>query len=661
MGQFIEAVQKDEVISPLRRNFNVNNWNKAFDKLGSDEADTDLYKTGLKVLAKSKSIRASLTATVREDINAPTKLRAFVAIVNHNFLAVARRTRAALQVAAQSNTRVLTCDLSAVRLPLMSGDSFSPDEIIQSTVDAVQIPIKVILGKAPSLSGSPKFSALDWDSFNVDFNLGQAYFSMEELWDDCIWNEFCPTEDKGQTTYSPADHFWLRLRAASRARQDNLNLQFFAISEKMESQIGMAGRLGFRDIQKIEKIGRKQVIRLTPLNEPTAEGAHLASMFAYACEPFYKDLLNEPILTLANGTINELLRAWAVVVLCANTLRTQLENASFSADSDNPNSWLPRHAPVLQRDALTRAIVDSLSTTYPRASAFLEFLTFKGTEGQELWAQPLVPVGDNVLAPIFAVTSHPNLRRVVDVWLRQLNLDLGSRGLAFERELRARIQREIIRSPLLKEAKVLNTGLKFRPPDFREEEIDLVVIVGDLVILGEAKCSVTPTEAKQYARHREIVINATAQIQRKSLAISTHRTAFQLRLKELGIELPNDFRILPVVIMNDAIHSGMAVADVPVIDEHILSVFFTGEIIDIAERLANGSFHSVRKRVLYANIAEAAESAESFFRAPPQFEVFINGVTKREISIPAVCEEDWCAIYTAYECIPSIANRDELF
>lgn len=75
MGRFIECVQKDEVMGPLRQKFNRNKWNKAFDDLGNDEVDVDLYHVGLKIHAKSNSIRAALISTVRKDISATTKLR----------------------------------------------------------------------------------------------------------------------------------------------------------------------------------------------------------------------------------------------------------------------------------------------------------------------------------------------------------------------------------------------------------------------------------------------------------------------------------------------------------------------------------------------------------------------------------------------------------
>lgn len=659
MGRFHESVQRDDVVGPLRREFKLSKWNSAFKELANDEADSDLHRVGLLIHAKAKTIRAELKVTTRAEVSATTKLRAFVAIANHNFLVVAQKAREAFEAAVQTDDRILTSDLRSIKFPLPIGEDFSPDELIQSTVDAVQISLKVILRDAPPLSGSPKFGSADWQGFRFDFNLGQAYFSIEELWDECLWNGYRMNSVDQKLVFRPVDQFWITLRAASRARHDNLILQFFSMAKQHESRIGQLGRLGFQDIEKIKKVGRKQIIKLAPKNCPTKQGAHLASLFAYASEPYYEVILNEARPSLADGTLNELLRGWAVIIRSANTLKSQVEKLKFP-ESDNPNTWLPAHAPVLQLDVLRRAIAESIGISYQRANALLHFLTYRGEPDQELWAQPLVSVGDSVLAPVFAVTEHPNLRRVVDVWLRQLDIDMGLRGPAFEQHLRERIQRDINRSPLLGDARVLNTGLKFRPPENREEEIDLVVVIGDLVILGEAKCSVSPTEAKQYARHRNLVIGATAQIQRKAESVSNHRVSFQARLNDFGISLPSNFIILPVVVLNDAIHSGMPVNGIPVIDEHIFSVFFAGEIVDVAERGSNGDFASLRKRTLYASASDAVGKAAHFFSAPPQLDVFLHGLIERSARMPAIREADWEADYLVYDCIPVVENLNPL-
>ena len=85
----------------------------------------------------------------------------------------------------------------------------------------------------------------------------------------------------------------------------------------------------------------------------------------------------------------------------------------------------------MQIDALAQAIAAAVNIQLIQARAILEFLIFRGDDGQELWAQPLVPISIEGVSPMFAATTSPNLGRLVDIWMRQIGIDLGLRGTAF--------------------------------------------------------------------------------------------------------------------------------------------------------------------------------------------------------------------------------------
>jgi len=100
------------------------------------------------------------------------------------------------------------------------------------------------------------------------------------------------------------------------------------------------------------------------------------------------------------------------------------------------HAWMPEYAPTLQVGALVDALAAATGINKPEGRRIVEFFTFRGNAGQEIWAQPLVPVGPETVAPIFAAVVSPNLRRLVDVWMRQAGVDLGRRGTAFETHIR---------------------------------------------------------------------------------------------------------------------------------------------------------------------------------------------------------------------------------
>jgi hypothetical protein len=650
MGSFVDGVRQERVVGPLRRGFKPATWDKEFANLGNDEADKSLHMVGRLLHAKATTIRESLKMTLQKEINSTTKLRAFVALANRDTLTLKRKTQAAQDELAQSKEVVAMSELAALRIPLSGGQSYSPDEIVQSLVDGLQISIRAVLDLRQPIAGNPKSEGLVWDDVAFDFNLGCFYEQVEELWDDCLWNDYVCNEVKQGKFFSPNDPFWKILHAASRARQANLAIEFFTRSDVALEQLLAQGRIPLfntREVKSVDRDHRRQVVRLAPASKPTEEGRRLIAARAYASEPYYTELINEPQEILGGASLSELMQAWTVVVQCSKLLAEKLL-LNRAGDGPPSSSWLSTLAPVLQRDALRRAVHESVGVDYRQSGNLVDFLTYRGQPNQELWAQPLVLVGDDTFSPIFAAAHYADLQRLIDVWLRQLGVDMGVRGPAFEKHVRTEIKEQIENSPLLGTSIVLDDGFVLRPSGERDEEIDILIVVDDLVFIGEAKCSVPPTDAKAYALHRKLVMGAVAQVNRKATAVDKHRELFCAQLADKGIAITDKFKVLPVVIMNAAFHTGMAVNDVPVVDLHVFSIFFSGELVEAA---MGRNMTPVSTRSLYTSASDAADRADAIFRSPPQMELFVKGVREASVRVPAITDRDWEGRYLTFDCI----------
>ena len=204
--------------------------------------------------------------------------------------------------------------------------------------------------------------------------------------------------------------------------------------------------------------------------------------------------------------------------------------------------------------------------------------------------------------PVFAALTA-EAPRLLDVWLRQLGVKLERRGPAFEQHVRTELANLIARSALRPISQVLAQAVVFKPPHDREEEIDVVLRIGDSIVICEAKCILSPAEAEQTARHRGTVIEAADQVTRKAAAVSAHKAAFAALLTQKGIQVPPDFHVLPLVIINSAIHAGFPVKGVPIVDEHILRVFFNGQFTDTISE--NNHARDVAVYRVYQTVAEA--------------------------------------------------------
>lgn len=660
MGKFFDAIQKDEVISPLRRGFKSKDWEQAYKVLREDDKDERLYHLGLLILSKANEIRSNLKVVSSEKINKTTKLRSFIAVLNYNHCLLLRDTRAAFMSKGGKDKLVMIHELAEMKLNLQSGASFTPDEIVQSMVDGAQVPIKFILSNQKETDGKPEYSHVNWDGVISDFNLGILYTHIEAIWDDCLWNDFLMLEKEKLAIFSPENVIWQSRLVASQFRTDNLNMQrsdqagifFSRFDEKKLQEI-----IGIRNIKGLQKAGRKQVISFEK-SSLTDVAIPLFAARLYASEPYYSELLSESQIHLCGASLNDLLKAWAIVSNLAIVMRNNLLNEDTTHKS---LSLLQNYTPIIQIDVLARAISTELSIQLDQANALVKFLTFEAKIGQELWAQPLIQLSDKSLAPLFSAAISPNLRRIIDVWLKQLDVDMSRRGPAFENHINEYIETTINSSTFLKNARVLPKGMRFRPIGDREEQIDTVFVIDDLVIVGESKCIRHPTEAKEFSFYRKTVIDAAHQIKRKENSVERHREAFHHALLSQGIHISPAFKILPIVVLNGSIYAGFEVDNVPIIDEYILNVFFQGELVDFALRHSNGNIEHIKKRIIYSSYEDAAKAAPEYFRSPPQMKAFWEGIKQRWVPIPDITEKDWKGIYLTFECKLDIESETKDF
>jgi hypothetical protein len=668
MGRFAKAVQDGAILGPLRSGFKMSRWREEHAKLGDDDEDQNLLDAGVLIYDKADHIRSALKLTFSNKLKATTKVRAFAALANYNLCALYKKTQESLEQLAATQrdsypgAPLMMHELAAVKVELPVGAQFSPDEIVQSMVDGMEVPLKRILEVNPDLVGNPQFGKMNWDDALNDFNLGYLYSHIESLWDECLWNNYKTVNGGVPVTFSPSDKFWLVRAVTSRVRFSSLSREFAVHAQNAQRQLSESGRLatlGLLNVKAVSKDGRRQSIQLVPFDIESRYVNWLFTMRAYASEPYYAELLSEPQVMLKGATLNQLLTGWIVVSAASHYLRELVEARDVKEVSE-PNTWLPNYAPILQKSALSGSISSASKASLEQSVAMVDFLVFFGKAGQELWAQPLLPVSKEAVVPIFATTSSPNLRRLLDVWLKQLGVDLSLRGQPFEAHIRASIRKNISLSPLLSgKADCLEHGVKFTPSGEREEQIDVVAVVGDAVIIGEAKCLVEPAEAKQTAMHRVKVIDAVAQVKRKAMAITRNKKQFQRRVSQLGLALPENFTVLPAVILNSAIHCGVAVDGVPVVDEHILSGFFRGELIDMAMQDADGTLKTIRKNVLYVSAADAPNALAKYLLFPPQMTPLLAGVVERWVPIPAIDEGDWFGQFLALDCKPNVAPLTE--
>lgn len=663
MGDFSKKVRGNKIIGPLRRSFTRDKWIEEFGIFSKPDAeDKAIFKAGCLISEKLENIRKSLKFSNSSNISAATKLRALVAVANHEFLVNKKRTQEAMAELARERKNQDVGDYSLedftnIKVKLKGGFDWGADEVIEGLVDGMEIPIRFALQDDPSLKGAPKMNLVQWEHIALELNFGILYRITEDLWGDCLWNGYVPVEADASAFFIPTDIDAIKSYKMGLARRFSLAGAFKMLGVNFNRNLHSQGIFtSIKEARSIERQGKRQVVKVSKSEVPSDLYQELTVMRAYASEPYYTELLEEPQLALEGLSLSIIIRAWTVIsqislILLEPLQKKHGESKNFEA---SPHARFPEYTPIIQIPALVDGLCAAIGISRMESIRVVEFFTFRGSADQEIWAQPLIPVGNVTLAPYFPAVVSPNLRRLVDVWMKQSGIDLARRGPAFEMHIRSSVAESIKISPLLADvAASLAEDYTFKPSGNREEQIDLLFVIGKTIFVAEAKCILEPVDSKGVAMHRKTVDGAAEQALRKSRSIHENRLDFCLAMKNFGWDIPVDCKIVPLVITSSSSHVGFESRGVPVIDEFILGRYFEGHIEHVAMAGGNLTIVNRIKSVFYSSAAEAEQKAPNYFKSPPQLERFFSGMKHRVVPIYPVNKDDWQGFVSSFECTPS--------
>lgn len=655
MGEFIQLVRKSVALSPRRGVFSVAHWEHAFGSVGTPDADDrSLYAAGVALFQKMERIRRQASDLPLSELTKSTRVRACVALANAETMRVRDKADAATIEALSApdltpDSSLLTTALG-IKLETRDGTSWYPAEIVEAVVDGIQIPIAVALRESEGW-GTPRMGEVPWSAVAHELNLGITYRFAEDVWDDCLWNDYRMTEHPYGKIFGPTRPEFQEAQIIGVTRRHAIYMSAEMLGSEAQRTVdalGLPPRV--RPVTGIRREGKRQVIQLGAAIGAGRNSATLWTLSALATEPYYEELFDEPIEQLDGLSLGHVLDAWMVIAQTSHLLSSRLDRGPPSGEVN-----LADFAPTLQVDAITRALSTAAGVGPSGARHLLEFLTFRGRSGQELWAQPLVPVSDRAVSPLFGALHAPALRRVVDVWMRQLGFDMARRGPAFEQYVRNEVAHGIGHSSHLgRSARAVTLAMTFHAGSGQTHELDLVFAVGNTVFVGECKCILEPTDAKSIAMHRKTVFEAAEQVQLRVESIRAHRERFAQQVKAFGLELSGDFEVLPLVVVSTTAHVGVPVGDVPVIDILILTRFIDGFIENVA---VFGEERTVARQQitdLYRSADDAERVAAVYFSRPPQIVPYRAGLQPRLVPLHRVAEDDWTGAVVVIDCRPEM-------
>ena len=519
--------------------------------------------------------------------------------------------------------------LADVKISLALGD-FTVDSILESIIENGGRLLQMIASTSAREEGD--HPELPFAAMVNDLNIGVVYTSLERLWLDVVWNDFRMSGDETQPVFASSEVQREKQRAESWFRHVMTTVQAEVIPYVRALATG-SGAI-FPDVQATITDGRFTLTTVPGTNDSHAWRTQLEIS---TLPVYYQAVVNRPGPKYQRLTLLAVAQGYALLKSIAQGASHHAAETLTRGQQD-PSAKVTEgdFAPVVARDHLRTVLSATLAIASDVAEEMISFFTGAGqdvTRGLDHWMAPLVALSKTTLTIFPQAVLHANLRRLPDLWLRHLGFDLDIRGLPFEAHVRDALQKASRDSSLSALTHVLASEFVLRPDGSREEEIDLVVVLGDRLVIGEAKCFLQPSTPVDQHNHWDKLCEAVAQVARKAKAVRDFDGAFRAGAQRYGLTLPETMEVLPLVVLNHAIDVGHLIEGVPVVDLRILEMFFEGALPRNAMLSPTGEVESAHLDFFYRSAGEAPAVLAGYLNDPPQLRHLHGTVASTEENI----------------------------
>ena len=657
---FLKRVQHQKISRPNQHSFHPDRWNAALDPDAADAQDKSLHQAGLWFYRAFGELRKQLSFAADRQIPKKNKLLAFITHANLNAMMYEQAAKEIRENIGDLDPAEITRQQLVPKFSDNQGTEHSIDEVAQADIDGLQMPIQMVLAEKGDAS-EPDISTTHFDLKRVahDYQLGAFYGVLEEHWEDCLWNDY-RFEHGARILLTPGNQHFAAWKVISQFRRNILvhskttaRIMHFSrhYTQNSHTELGIV-----RPVCAITH--REGVTHYHLADDAEVQRSALATYLIIheALEPYYNGYSAFQAPKLDGATLHDVVRCWAVLCSLARCL---LDTPKAPPETPLGDSLLVHvAAPMVDRTALLNAVSESLGVDLARSRALIDFLTFDHTDKSdtgknELWTQPLIPYNDDKLLVLFTPLLWGTTQRNVNIWLRQMGADLAARGNSFETHARQVLERYAQDSRLKKHIRIMPHAFTFNLPKTAAppyEDIDLLMLIGSTLVVGEVKCFLQPADTLSTFKHRDKVIDACAQLTRKIEGIRQHEKSFRKQCLKANFPLPDKLSIQPVVLLNGPAHCGIPYDGIPIVDTLILSTFLSGVIRQNITETVEGVIAEEQIH-LYTDLPGAEANLADYLSAPPQLAYIKAGLTVQESNRQHIAQPIEAISYRYFEVV----------
>lgn len=632
----VEEIQSQQLAGPNTRSFDPKVWlNRGLDASCSHE-DLLLIATGIQFYAGLDELRGRLSFIERKEIPSGQKQLSFISLCNRECLLA--EVIASEGIAQIPPGEVVSIDKLATQKIEISGGGFSASEVCETAVDVSA----ALLRMCPAVVAQPLDSLTDqpWDEIVHDFKIANAYVCIEDLWMGVVWNGLRMLQPS-PVIYGNRDKNAEKFRVVSEHRYQmtsaqNFSIRFLNIKSAIDEKVLTPAPMN-RLTAKFQHDGDSGIFISSADKEHSAYAAAVKSLIP----SYYRKMAEESAPEDCDLSLLLVIEGHLLLMGLARSIADPaMQDLSRERNEDQYQASWTRLAPLFSVTSLIDSIESGLNIERLPAEKLVNFLTFRGTKKKapgappdELWSSPLVRAAPDTCTLCIHPLIHPNFHWLIDVWLKRLGFPLDFRGSEFEVFARNSIESRIRNSSLAEISQICKSSFKFTPRDGREEEIDLLIVLGNKVIVGEIKCFLQPVSPVDRKNHRAKLFDAARQVERKAEAVRSAAADFRARASEYSISIPQEIDVLSVVILNHAFGAGEVIENVPIVDLRIIEMFFEGSMDWMVQVTSDGDVTAGKREFFYKSTMDAMQGIGSYLREPPQIRHLKDAIRPRVTSL----------------------------
>lgn len=622
---FKERILKNKIKPPTRFDFKIEKWVEEFKKIKEETSsiDTNIFLAGVIINDLLSEIRSKLKELYSYTPLASNEklLLTFMAVSNRE-LSVAMKN-----AIVSENSSLLNIKFNANYM----GNTLTLQEISHGCIDGLQQAIRMcqkrIEDKTELVATEKPMDIISFALYEAD--LSQLYELYTHVWHCIFWSDYeFYLLDKKQKIYcveQPSTRFEFAFENSS-IRRDKLSAHRIQASNDPMLQSKF---LNDKYIV-LKKEGKRKVATIALVKNSDKEILAKNTYWQLATTDMLKYYPEEWINNENEKgfAIKDILSVMRCLMLMSNILMEKfpIDDSAYSLNK------ILQFCPTVQINSLKSSLVRATNLSSIQVTNILNFLTFKSDRNIDLWCSPLIKKSRNEYAISVSALISPVMTRLIERWCVQLGIDLSQKGYQYEKTVI-----DMLNSVLTKNKFIQS----FQPPTSKrirlatgEEEFDLLLLIDDLILVGEFKATLTADSEIMKQRISETLSYAGEQVNRK---INFLENNLEEVFQRLGWDFnPKvNYKFSKCIVNSSQVFVGYDFHNVPVVDEKVLKAYFESNTIRfMSVPDDNYKLRDIAWFELYANFDELKDNLQTYLSHPPQINTSEDVFEYSEVKLP---------------------------